>query len=174
MTAAADDKAGGHVLNQSGLPPLVRAPTISYISFTAAVRPASRPSGAPWNGAVKSCRTKAVWNKDNVGMRGSLTWRVVSRSWFSLSIVWGTAGNERGLGAPAVFWKAPSEAEIIAVPADERLHFLFQGAFLKPATSEQETSSFHRQHRIFRWSRGCLLRQSVRHSQSWRRQRANR
>src|ERR1700732_2845689 len=76
MTAAADDKAGGHVLNQSGLPPLVRVPTISYISFTAAVRPASRPLGAPRSGPVKSCGTKAVRDIDNVGMRGSLTWRV--------------------------------------------------------------------------------------------------
>jgi hypothetical protein len=26
---------------------------------------------------------------------------IMSRSWFSLSMVWGTAGNERGLGVPA-------------------------------------------------------------------------
>ena len=64
------------MFNQSGLPPLVRVPTMSNISFTAAVRPASGPCGVPRNDAVKSCGTKAVWDRDNVGMRGSLTWRV--------------------------------------------------------------------------------------------------
>src|SRR5262249_33894843 len=58
-TAAAVDVAGACASSQSGLPPPVRYPAKSYMSLTAALRPASEPAPAPLRGAVKSCGTKA-------------------------------------------------------------------------------------------------------------------
>src|SRR5215472_3972129 len=59
-TAAACAAAGGCAASQSGLPPPVRVPAMSYMSFTATVSPASGPCGAPAMGAGKSCGTKAL------------------------------------------------------------------------------------------------------------------
>src|SRR6266508_6092822 len=58
-TAAAVDRAGACASSQSGLPPPVRDPAMSYMSLTPAVRPASGPWAAPAMGAAKSCGTKA-------------------------------------------------------------------------------------------------------------------
>ena len=56
---AAVEVAAACASSQSGLPPPVRYPATSYMSLTAAVRPASGPAPAPFRGAVKSCGTKA-------------------------------------------------------------------------------------------------------------------
>src|SRR5262249_15014862 len=53
------DVAGACASSQSGLPPPGRYPATSYMSLTAALRPASEPAPAPLRGAVKSCGTKA-------------------------------------------------------------------------------------------------------------------
>src|SRR5271166_5095944 len=58
-TAAAFAAAGACAASQSGLPPPVREPAMSYMSLTAALRPASGPSFDPITGAFKSCGTKA-------------------------------------------------------------------------------------------------------------------
>src|SRR5262249_60507207 len=58
-TAAAVEVAGACAASQSGLPPPVRYPAISYMSLTAALSPASGPAPAPLRGAVKSWGTKA-------------------------------------------------------------------------------------------------------------------
>ena len=57
-TAAAWARAGACAASQSGLPPPVRSPAMSYMSLTAALRPASGPSAAPSSGAFRSCGTK--------------------------------------------------------------------------------------------------------------------
>src|SRR5436190_12771986 len=59
-TAAAVEVAAACASSQSGLPPPVRDPATSYMSLTAAVRPASGPAPAPFRGAVKSWGTKAA------------------------------------------------------------------------------------------------------------------
>src|SRR6516225_11387575 len=58
-TAAAVEVAGACAASQSGLPPPVRYPAISYMSLTAALRAASGPAPAPPSGAVKSWGTNA-------------------------------------------------------------------------------------------------------------------
>src|SRR5688572_7098857 len=58
-TTDAVDLAGPCASSQSGLPPPVREPAISYISLTAAVSPASGPTALPTTGAARSCGTKA-------------------------------------------------------------------------------------------------------------------
>src|SRR5262249_26499953 len=50
---------GGWGASQWGLPPPVRVPAMSYMSFTATVSPASGPCTAPAMGAGKSCGTNA-------------------------------------------------------------------------------------------------------------------
>src|SRR5262245_5114857 len=59
MTAASAS-AGPCAASQSGLPPPVRIPAMSYMSFTAAVSPASGPCAAPARGSGKSCGTNAL------------------------------------------------------------------------------------------------------------------
>src|SRR5262249_3200440 len=46
--------------SQSGLPPPVHMPAMSYMSFTAAVSLASGPCAAPARGSGKSCGTNAL------------------------------------------------------------------------------------------------------------------
>ena len=57
-TAMAFDAAGLVLASQSGLPPPARSPAMSYMSFTAAVRPASGPPLAPLSGVFRLCGTK--------------------------------------------------------------------------------------------------------------------
>src|SRR6202011_6043298 len=49
----------GCAASHSGLPPPVRYPAMSYMSLTAAVRPAKGPAAAPATGAARSCGTNA-------------------------------------------------------------------------------------------------------------------
>src|SRR4030081_2077991 len=57
-TAAAWVRAGACAASQSGLPPPVREPAMSYMSLTTAPSPASGPDGSPVTGAARSCGTK--------------------------------------------------------------------------------------------------------------------
>src|SRR3982074_2721632 len=57
-TAAAWVRAGACAASQSGLPPPVRDPAMSYMSLTTALSPASGPDGLPTTGAARSCGTK--------------------------------------------------------------------------------------------------------------------
>src|SRR5713101_2730578 len=67
-TAAAEEVAGVAAASQSGLPPPVRWPAMSYMSLTAQVRPASGPVPAPETGASRSCGTKAErgWEESGI------------------------------------------------------------------------------------------------------------
>src|SRR5438270_11608520 len=56
--ATACRAAGRADASQSGLPPPVRLPAMSYMSLTTAVKPASGPSAAPRTGASRSWGTK--------------------------------------------------------------------------------------------------------------------
>src|SRR5262249_39420010 len=58
--AAASASGGRCAASQSGLPPPVHMPAMSYMSFTAAVSPPSSPCAAPARGSGKSCGTNAL------------------------------------------------------------------------------------------------------------------
>src|SRR5262249_60250867 len=71
-TAAAGAVAGGGGGSQSGLPPPVRGPAMSYMSFTATVSLASGPCAAPTMGAGKSCGTKALRKRCDISVPRAL------------------------------------------------------------------------------------------------------